>query len=301
MFMLLDRVARLTNGTDATPKVNPLAVELARLSLWIHTFVPGLPLSFLDHNLVVGNSLVGIATIEELRREQADLLENAGEDPSAHSGEEYRQELRKGLERYGRRIEQLPGGAGSGFRGAPAKGHFFCARVGTRVFLRFLPLDGSKIIRDTLGCLRLIACREDTPRDLAPDLQDRAYDAWQRARRDIWQEWTFATDPANLQPRVRPFLRTAAAHLRRYPPPGLTQEELDTLIEAVEAPWGVRIERQIREAMAGEDPVAVSAALAAKVRDLGLQPFRAPEPLPPIQEDEIHLVCWMGVDTAPTS
>jgi hypothetical protein len=45
--------------------LNPLAVELARLSLWIHTFVPGLPLSFLDANLVAGNSLVGIATFDE--------------------------------------------------------------------------------------------------------------------------------------------------------------------------------------------------------------------------------------------
>jgi hypothetical protein len=45
--------------------LNPIAVELARLSLWVHTFVPGLPLSFLDHSLVAGNSLVGIATIQE--------------------------------------------------------------------------------------------------------------------------------------------------------------------------------------------------------------------------------------------
>ena len=45
--------------------MNPMAVELARLSLWIHTFVPGLPLSLLDHNLAQGNSLVGIATFEE--------------------------------------------------------------------------------------------------------------------------------------------------------------------------------------------------------------------------------------------
>lgn len=49
--------------------INPLAVELARLSIWIHTFVPGLPLSFLDHNLVCGNSLVGIATFEEISEE----------------------------------------------------------------------------------------------------------------------------------------------------------------------------------------------------------------------------------------
>lgn len=45
--------------------INSLAVQLARLSIWIHTFVPGLPLSFLDANLVQGNSLVGIATIKE--------------------------------------------------------------------------------------------------------------------------------------------------------------------------------------------------------------------------------------------
>lgn len=45
--------------------LNPMAVELARLSIWIHTFVPGLPLSFLDHNLIRGNSLVGVATIAE--------------------------------------------------------------------------------------------------------------------------------------------------------------------------------------------------------------------------------------------
>src|SRR5205823_3941602 len=30
--------------------LNPVAVNLARLSIWIHTFVPGLPLSLLDHN-----------------------------------------------------------------------------------------------------------------------------------------------------------------------------------------------------------------------------------------------------------
>ncbi len=47
--------------------INPIAVQLARLAIWIHTFVPGLPLSLLDHNLVCGNSLVGIGRVEELR------------------------------------------------------------------------------------------------------------------------------------------------------------------------------------------------------------------------------------------
>ncbi len=47
--------------------VNPLAVELAKVSLWLHTFTVGAPLSFLDHHLKCGNSLVG-ADPEEVRQ-----------------------------------------------------------------------------------------------------------------------------------------------------------------------------------------------------------------------------------------
>ena len=43
---------------------------------------------------------------------------------------------------------------------------------------------------------------------------------------------------------------------------------------------------------------AASLAIAETVRRLGLEPFRAPEPLPPIQEEDIHLICWMAVDAA---
>ncbi len=93
-------------------------------------------------------------------------------------------------------------------------------------------------------------------------------------------------------------MKAAAEHLRRYPPPRIVQEELDRLIEAIEAPWGVRIERQIREAMKADDPVVVSSNLTIKVQELGLQPFRPPDPLIPITEEDVFLVCWMGVDTA---
>jgi len=46
--------------------LNPLSTELARLSIWVHTFVPGLPLTFLDYNLVTGDSLAGIGTLDEV-------------------------------------------------------------------------------------------------------------------------------------------------------------------------------------------------------------------------------------------
>lgn len=38
---------------------NPMAVELAKLTLWLHTFTVGAPLSFLDHHLKCGDSLHG--------------------------------------------------------------------------------------------------------------------------------------------------------------------------------------------------------------------------------------------------
>ncbi len=36
---------------------NPLAVELAKISLWLESYAEGLPLTFLDHRLVVGDSI----------------------------------------------------------------------------------------------------------------------------------------------------------------------------------------------------------------------------------------------------
>jgi len=53
---------RCVYGVD----VNEIAVDLARLALWIHTFVPGLPMSDLSRTLVCGDSLTGIGTIAEL-------------------------------------------------------------------------------------------------------------------------------------------------------------------------------------------------------------------------------------------
>lgn len=50
--------------------VNPMAVQLARLSLWLATLAADKPLTFLDHRLRPGNSLIG-ASLDDLRREPA--------------------------------------------------------------------------------------------------------------------------------------------------------------------------------------------------------------------------------------
>lgn len=46
--------------------LNPLAVELAKLSIWLVTLAKGRPFGFLDHSLRCGNSLLGIHRLDQL-------------------------------------------------------------------------------------------------------------------------------------------------------------------------------------------------------------------------------------------
>jgi hypothetical protein len=53
---LRDVICRCIYGVD----LNPMAVELCKVSLWMEAIEPGKPLSFLDHHIKGGNSLLGV-------------------------------------------------------------------------------------------------------------------------------------------------------------------------------------------------------------------------------------------------
>ena len=66
--------------------LNPMAVELAKLSLWLHTVAKGEPLSFLDHHIRCGNSLIGakienLSNLPELKRSRRNTSESQTEIP----------------------------------------------------------------------------------------------------------------------------------------------------------------------------------------------------------------------------
>ncbi len=236
-----------------------------------------------------------VQDIDSLQSEEADLYEQGGKDAAAYSGEEYRQELRQGLKDREDEIVGLPWGAGSGFRG-PNPGYFFCARIGEEVYMRFVPKNGEKTITDTLTCLTRIECNRETDREVPDEMRENIYNAWKNAREDMYRQWMEQTDPRNIEPDIRKLFRDVGQHLREYPPNDVTQKELEKTIASVEAPWGRRYERELRDVFDRDlDAVEKSRQLIAKIEDLGLQPFEAPEPLPPIQKDEVKLVCWMVV------
>jgi hypothetical protein len=47
--------------------INPLAVEMAKLSLWLLTMSKDKPFEFLDHSIRCGDSLVGLSNLDQLR------------------------------------------------------------------------------------------------------------------------------------------------------------------------------------------------------------------------------------------
>ena len=103
-----------------------------------------------------------------------------------------------------------------------------------------------------------------------------------------------------IEPSIPGLLRRAADHLRRNPPADVPQERIKDAIEALEAPLGGRKQRSIRDvfegtAAAAMTPVELSRALLGEIAALGLEPYRAPKPLPEIGEDEVRLVCWMAL------
>jgi len=55
-------VAHCLYGAD----INPMAIEMAKLSLWLVSLDPKLPFSFVDDKLLVGNSLLGVTDLAQL-------------------------------------------------------------------------------------------------------------------------------------------------------------------------------------------------------------------------------------------
>jgi hypothetical protein len=240
-----------------------------------------------------------------LRREDATLLELGGEKGDAYSGEAFRQELRRGLEPsspFNTAVRGLAWGSGSGLaRVGAVPGFVFCARVGNHPSPQFRYVaceEGAKpeVVGDTLTCLFHAEATPETERVLDEQTHRRGYDAWDRARQHIFDEWQKATDPRNLQPKVPKTMRDAAELLRAHPPADVPQAEVERLIDAVEAPYGVRIEKMIRGAMRGEElPAKKAVIVAAKVKELGLERPEPVQALPVIELADVHLVCWLAI------
>ena len=84
--------------------LNPLAVELAKLSIWLVTLAKGRPFGFLDHNLRCGDSLLGIHRLDQLTQ----LSMNPSEQGQLRLfGQNIEQAVREAIE-LRRQLREMP-------------------------------------------------------------------------------------------------------------------------------------------------------------------------------------------------
>ena len=246
--------------------------------------------------------------IERLRRENPEIFERGGTARGVLSGEQFRQELRQALEDadFARQIKSLPWGAGSGMAVATPDGkpgYVFCARIGDhpKPVFRFVETGGAgdaPIVDETLACLDKARppVAFNTPRLLDDAAIGGAFAAWETARTHIVDRWNHMADPANLQPKVAPRLHRAAEILRQYPPPDLSQDDIDRAIDTINAPYPERTIRTFQAAIRETDNLAEQAERILEViRTLGLEPYVPPDPLPEIRPEDVHLVTWLAL------
>lgn len=84
--------------------LNPMAIELAKFSLWITASLPDMPLSFLDHKLKCGNSLIG-ATPELIKHGIPEGAYNAVTLDNPEICTELRKKVRKELQQISKAEE----------------------------------------------------------------------------------------------------------------------------------------------------------------------------------------------------
>lgn len=84
--------------------LNPLAVELAKLSIWLVTLAKGRPFGFLDHNLRCGDSLLGIHRLDQLTQLS---MNPSGQGQLRLFGQNIEQAVREAIE-LRQRLREMP-------------------------------------------------------------------------------------------------------------------------------------------------------------------------------------------------
>jgi len=264
-------------------------------------------------------------TAEQIRgiaAEDEGILDAAEAHLDAFSGEEFRMELRSALaaERL-RELLAMPHGAGSGFRGEElpegARGVFFCVRVllGERPTpgetderaWRYVDLaTPADAIVDELEILRLIRCRDGTPREVPDDVAPTLYDLWDTVQRAILEEYEERLDPASAATRI-PSSQAWAIDLLAREGAGLAERGMlgNVLREAASAlsvPRGPLVLRQLsalRRDLRNRDTTPVAAALRVLevIEREGLRPPAeelASRP-PVLTSERVRLICYQVV------
>ncbi|MEX0789800.1 MAG: hypothetical protein WD178_03400 [Actinomycetota bacterium] len=233
------------------------------------------------------------------------LEEDSDGATGAFAGEELRALLQRALaEGEVERLRKLPWGIGAVFRqgpGTPSAGNpgifFACRTRGGQRYWRYVELDENPVLDNDSEILRRIdpgTATAEVQQALSIDLES----AWRRAVGSIVEKHNRRADPRAQEEGIGPAQRFAIDLLRD---PSVTLPQ-----GASEAEEALSVGRSstVRQALTEIKSVVIDGTISRNeaaqrvvdaVRSFGLQPVPPPAPLEPITEDDVGVVCWMGV------
>ena len=277
-------------------------------------------LALADAAIGAGNVLPGYGpghevnlTDEHVIDDFEKLLDTGGSSASL-SGEEYRRRLFEAFTTdtiIKADMRSLPYGSGSGFENPAVRGngYVFCIRIGDspKPWFRYVIVDedwnltyddnGQAVLSDdTLISLRVAdPGSESTPRWLDDVVYDRAFDAWEVARNDVYTAWSKLTDPNAFQPSMplsfrdaRQLIFHAGSYLGR-------QKQIDLASRLLSVP-STKVARQMRSALtAGRTDEERIELITEVLEEAGISAPPPREPLPDVEPHEVRLVSWLAV------
>jgi hypothetical protein len=246
--------------------------------------------------------------------DEFEKLLDAGGSSASLSGEEYRRRLfgAFGMEPVLKDdVLGLPYGSGSGFVNpiVQGNGYVFCVRIGTngKPWFRYVPVtddwstrydsDGAPVVSaDTLISLRVAdPANASADRWLPAEVYDKAFDAWEVARDDVYDAWTELTDPNAFQPDLPLSFRDAYAlvvHRGTF----LDRDERIDLAGRLRSVPSAKVSRQVRRALNEGATDEQRIKLVREVLDeAGITAPPPREPLPDVEKHEVRLVTWMAI------
>ena len=95
-----------------------------------------------------------------------------------------------------------------------------------------------------------------------------------------------------------PDIDEVAEYLRDNPPEEIEQSMFNNYLDIVEAPWPRRDENQLRKVYKEEynNKSSRTSALIEVIKNSGIEPLIIKDPLDPIELDDVHLLCWLGIE-----
>ena len=78
----------------------------------------------------------------------------------------------------------------------------------------------------------------------------------------------------------------------------MSEDRVKRALDIVESPWPRREEIMLRGWFESDEhqDAALASFLIDQILETGLEPAEQLSPLPPIDQDEIELLCWLGIE-----